>query len=406
MEPAVVRDDSFAGLAVVYTFGPDFGRRVVTHADLGQLQLHPQLLRQTAFQHLEVLSSRAEFHGQPPALMLSFEGLESSLLLANDFWARLEGAVPGELVVGVPSRDCVVVTGSQSGPGLEKAKRCVERVFYAGGDHLISRSLLVRRGGAWEPFDRSARPSGRPTFGPAHMPGVGQPPRQYQEHPSWPGERVPPQPVPQRPGARRRPMYPGGAMDQTGSHLLDQTGSHRLDQTGSHRLDQTGSHRLDQTGSHRLDQTGSHRLDQTGSHRLGMTGSQPPVSAMTGQIMPASRPADPAPGPRASSPEYRDYSAEVAEVAQYSAVPYSAMPYSAEQYDAYAIAPQSLAPNAVATHLAYGYEEPYSTGSIPRVRDREYANQSAPSYPGSWGSGPEQTSARAEFRSGPRARFS
>jgi hypothetical protein len=198
-------------------------------------------------------------------------------------------------------------------------------------------------------------------------------------------------------------MYPGAAMDQTGSHLLDQTGSHRLDQTGSHRLDQTGSHRLDQTGSHRLDQTGSHRLDQTGSHRLGMTGSQPPVSAMTGQIMPMSRSADLAPG---RSPEYRDYSAEVAEAAQYSAVPYSAMPYSAEQYDAYAIAPQSMAPNAVATHVAYGYEEPYSTGSLPRVRDREYADQSEPSYPGSWGAGPEQTSSRAEFRSGPRARFS
>src|SRR6516164_5839505 len=137
MDPAAVRDDSFAGLAVVYTFGPDFGRRVVTHADLGQLQLHPQMLRQSAFQHLEVLSSRAEFHGQPPALMLSFEGLESSLLLANDFWARLEGAVPGELVVGVPARDVVIVTGSQSGAGMEKVRRCVERVFFAGGDHPL-----------------------------------------------------------------------------------------------------------------------------------------------------------------------------------------------------------------------------------------------------------------------------
>jgi hypothetical protein len=397
MDQAAVRDESFAGLAVVYTFGPDFGRRVVTHADLGQLQLRPQMLRQSAFQHLEVLSSRAEFHGQPPALMLSFEGLESSLLLANDFWARLEGAVPGELVVGVPSRDCVVVTGSQSGPGLEKAKRCVERVFYAGGDHLISRGLLVRRGGAWEPFDRSVRPSGRPTFGPAHVPGVGQPPRQFQEHPSYPGQRVLPAGGP-RPGMtspRRRPMYPGV----------------NIDETGSHRLDQTGSHRLDQTGSHRLDQTGSHRLDQTGSHRLGMTGSQPAVSAMTGQVMPASRPGSP-------SPVYPDYSAEVAEAAQYSAVPFSAMPYADA---AYAIAPQSVAPNAVATH-GYGYSDSgysdsgysdsgysdsgYSTGSMPRIRDHEAPGQLSPSYPGSWGVAPETGSTRAEFRTGPRSRFS
>src|SRR5262245_49400034 len=320
VDPSAVREECFGDLTVVYTFGPDFGRRVVTHADLNHLQLHPRMLRQTAFQHLEVLASRAEFHGQPPALMLSFEGLESSLLLASDFWARLEGAVPGELIVGVPSRDCVVVTGSRSGPGLEKAKRCVERVFFAGGDHLISRGLLVRRGGAWEPFDRAARPSGRPMFGPAHLHGVGQPPRQYQEHPSWPGgERIPPQQL-GRPGApgrpapvRRRPMH------GVPPAMLDQTGSHRLDQTGSHRLDQTGPQRLDQTGSHRLEHTGSHRFDQTGSQRLGMTGFQPPVSAVPGPVTRGPEPAYPAAA-------YQDYAAEIAEAAQYSAVPYSGTP--------------------------------------------------------------------------------
>ena len=360
---------------MVYTFGPDYGRRLVTHADLTHLQLHPHALRQQALQHLEVLSSRAEFHGQPPALMLSFDGLESSLLLANDFWARLEGAVPGELVVGVPARDVVVVTGSKSAPGLEKAKRCVERVFFAGGDNLISRGLLVRRGGTWEPFDRRARPSGRPSFGPAHLPGVGQPPRQYQEHPSWPGERIPPQPAMHRPGpgrpgpVRRRPMpdMPPAALDQTGSHRLS--------------------------------------LEHTGSHRLDRTGSQPPISVMTGQMMPVSRPPEPV---------IHDYVADVAEAAQYSAVPYSALPYSAAPYDAaaYAIAPQSVAPNAMVSpamgHAPYPHavQEAYTTGSIPRVPD--YPAVAPVSYPASWGSAPEAPAPprRPEFRTGPRARFS
>ena len=423
VDPSAVRDEGFADLTVVYTHGPDFGRRLVTHADLDHLQLHPRMLRQSALQHLEVLSSRAEFHGQPPALMLSFEGLESSLLLASDFWTRLEGAVPGELVVGVPARDVVVVTGSQSGPGLEKAKRCVERVFFAGGDNLISRGLLVRRGGTWEPFDRAARPSGRPTFGPAHLHGVGQPPRQFQEHPSWPGERIPPQ-AGQRPGmpgrhapVRRRPM-PGMAPAS-----LDQTGSHRLDHTGSHRFDQFGPGRVDQTGPQRLDQTGSHRLDQTGSHRLGMTGQQPAYRDG---------------GYRQPEPGYRDYAADVAEAAQYSVVPYppgarpdarydgaryddryeydraaEAMPYSAVPYSA---VPYSAAPAGYA-------RDGYTTGSMPRVDYPEYAatggrsgpeygpaersraGQPGPAYPSSWGSGPESAN-RSEFPTGPRSRFS
>ncbi len=436
IDPAAVRDEVFAGLSVVYTAGPDFGRRVVTHNDLSQLAMPPQALRQTAFQHLEVLSSRAEFHGQPPALMLSFEGLESSLLLAGELWARLEGAVPGELIVGVPARDVVVVTGSRSGPGLEKAKRCVERVFFAGGDNLIHRGLLVRRGNGWEPFDRTVRPSGRPVFGPAHMPGVGQPPRQFQEHPSWPGERIPPQaPVGHRPGApgrpgpvRRRPMYdvPPSALEQTGSHRLDQTGPHRfggprfdqtgsqprfdqtgsqprLDQTGSHpRFDQTGSHRLEHTGSHRLDETGSHRLDQTGSHRLGVTGQQPPVSALTGQTLPASRRAEqPPPYPAAA---YEEFAREDS---------------YGDDSSLHAIAPQSVAPNALATQMSptpYGAatwrDEPgyarddHPTGTKPMLSVREREPVSTPSYPSSWGSGPESSSSKIEFRTGPRARFS
>ena len=99
----------------------------------------------------------------------------------------MRASIPGELVVGVPARDVVIVTGSQSAPGLEKARRAVDRVFFAGDDNLLTRRLLVRRGGMWEPFDGAARPAGgRPA------PHSGdQRPRQYQDHPSWPGERVP-----------------------------------------------------------------------------------------------------------------------------------------------------------------------------------------------------------------------
>ena len=161
-----------------------------------------------------MLASRAEFHGQPPALMLSFEGLESSLLLANDFWTRMQGAVPGELVVGVPARDVVIVTGSRSMPGLEKARRCVDRVFFAGDDYLLTRGLLVRRGGTWEPFDRTGPPAGRPAHGVRHLHGgPSQPPRQYQEHPSWPSERLAPV-SPMRPGgpSRGQPVDRPGPM--------------------------------------------------------------------------------------------------------------------------------------------------------------------------------------------------
>jgi hypothetical protein len=178
-------------------------------------------------------------------------------------------------------------------------------------------------------------------------------------------------------------------------------------------------------------------LDSTGAHRLGLTGSHSPISATSGHLTPVSRQAEPA---------YRDYAAEVAEAAQYSAVPYSASPYS--------IAPQSVAPNSVAAHSMapaqvspqsvapysavpystvpyqrslspqdtgswYREKSPatsypddlYSTGSMPRAAYPDYESAapepSVPAYPASWGSAPDPAAAvRPEFRSGPRARFS
>lgn len=460
IDPSAVRDEYNGELAVVYTFGPQFGRRIVTHADLEQLQMTPRALRRAAYDHLEVLSSRAELHGQPPALMLSFDGLESSLLLATDFWQRLQGALPGELVVGVPARDVVIITGSQSQQGLEKARRCVERIFFAGDENLLYRGLLVRRGTVWEPFDRPARPAGRPNAGPAHKLGVGQPPRQYQEHPSWPGERV----APMRPPAHRvppagRPVHaPAASMTSTGMQPVS---------------------------------GGMPPVPPTAVPATGLPPAAAPAAGAPG--MPTARPTSPAgrppvsPVPVSHVPHQRTpYPAgphpDVAQAMQYSAVPFSAVPYSAMPYSAvpfsavpYSAVPYSAVPNSglpyslaptVTPRSPYGEggrgpeKPPYrddtpASAPVPRALQPDYAPVSsaplahtgayreygpdrrgfdgdygrdaypggrsgdsygsvgapgregypAPAYPASWGTAPSAPPSRSEFRTGPRARF-
>ncbi|HET6215050.1 MAG TPA: hypothetical protein VFE14_19450 [Micromonosporaceae bacterium] len=155
-------DEFLGNLAVGYTVGPSHGARLVTWADLDRLRLTHRTLRREAVLNLDACLDRVRIHGQPPALMLSFGGLASSVLLAGAFWESLEGSVPGDLVVGVPARDVMIITGSQSGPGLEKARRAVDRVFFAGDQHLLTRHLLVRRRGAWAPFRPIAPRQRRP----------------------------------------------------------------------------------------------------------------------------------------------------------------------------------------------------------------------------------------------------
>ncbi len=145
-----VLDEYFEDLVVGYTVGPPYGDRLVTWDDLERFGLSRRELRREAAATLDDLLDTVRIHGQPPALMVDFKGLESSLLLADAFWDSLEDSVPGELVIGVPARDVVIITGSQSRTGIEKARRAVDRVFFAGGPHLLMQDLLVRRDGDWE----------------------------------------------------------------------------------------------------------------------------------------------------------------------------------------------------------------------------------------------------------------
>jgi uncharacterized protein YtpQ (UPF0354 family) len=154
---APILDDFMGDLLVGYSFGPPFGRRLVTWQELDGLRLSRRALRRQAAHNLDARLPAAHVHGQPPALMLAFDGVASTLLLAESLWADLASAVPGELVVGVPARDVVIVTGSQSKPGLERARRAVDRIFFAGDRNLLTRHLLVCRRGIWEPFKGSGK---------------------------------------------------------------------------------------------------------------------------------------------------------------------------------------------------------------------------------------------------------
>ncbi len=139
-------------LAVGYTVGPPYGEGLVTWDDLDRFEISRRTLRRHAAANLDAMVDTVRIHGQPPALMLSFEGLESSVVLAEGFWEDLAEAVPGELVIGVPARDVVIITGSRSVAGLAKARRAVDRVFFAGGAHLLVRDLLVRHAGTWTAY--------------------------------------------------------------------------------------------------------------------------------------------------------------------------------------------------------------------------------------------------------------
>jgi hypothetical protein len=76
---------------------------------------------------------------------------EASLLLLDSIWSGLEKEVIGEVVVSVPTRDLLVVTGSGDSAGLERIKRLAKD---ASGrlSYRLTPKLFVYRNGKFEEF--------------------------------------------------------------------------------------------------------------------------------------------------------------------------------------------------------------------------------------------------------------
>jgi hypothetical protein len=84
---------------------------------------------------------------------------DATLLLDDVFWTETAKRIDGDPLVCVPARDIVLITGSSTRGGVQ-AMREVARKISAGGDHLITESILKRMNGKWEVLEREAAASG------------------------------------------------------------------------------------------------------------------------------------------------------------------------------------------------------------------------------------------------------
>jgi hypothetical protein len=159
-------------ISVCCVWDQPHGMRFVTADEppkygLSEEQFHERALR-------NYLESRApvQFAGHGPLRVArTGDSYDATLLLADEFW-REEAIGPisveedddddggdddvpevkGELLVCVPAREIVLITGSQTDGGIQTMREVARRIE-AGGDHLISQTILVRRGDRWERWD-------------------------------------------------------------------------------------------------------------------------------------------------------------------------------------------------------------------------------------------------------------
>jgi uncharacterized protein YtpQ (UPF0354 family) len=150
-----VTEPLVADLLVTYAFDLPEAFQMVRQRDLREIGLSMEGLRAVAIINLMQQVGDFGYQGDPP-LMRAVTGnnLEACVLLIDEFWQMLADKIPPEIVVGVPTRDVLLVTTSASKKGgLQMLREAINEARNGEKTHWLTEHMLVRRGDHWECFE-------------------------------------------------------------------------------------------------------------------------------------------------------------------------------------------------------------------------------------------------------------
>ncbi|WP_367874581.1 DUF1444 family protein [Luteolibacter sp. Populi] len=150
--PEPIHDDFGADLVVLYAEDSERGIRYLDQEEFEKTKIDRKDLRALACENLKRLLPDIEHHGAPGFYMITADGnYEASLLLLDSIWTAGDLDVKGEIVVAIPTRDVLLVTGTGHPEGIEHMKVVVKKATEEGAYRLTSK-LFVYRNGKFEEF--------------------------------------------------------------------------------------------------------------------------------------------------------------------------------------------------------------------------------------------------------------
>ncbi len=152
-QPGLVFEQLNEVLYVVYAFDKENAIQFLTGDNLEDLSLEKAQLRALAKSNLKAAIPSLKLQGDPAALsMLVADGTyEASFILFDSMWTKEQFPVSGDIVVYIPTRDLVLITGSEDKVNLEK----VHSIVYDPQNqwsHGVADVGFVRKNDRWEVF--------------------------------------------------------------------------------------------------------------------------------------------------------------------------------------------------------------------------------------------------------------
>ncbi len=151
-EDALLADPLVADLWVLYVL--DLARTIqyVTAADLEPLALPREALRATALAGLRAGLPSVRIQGGPVFLIVADGTYDSSVLLLDEVWTRIEAQLGGPVVAAVPTRSLVAFAAAGDVEAVEQL-RALAREGEREGAYPVSRTLLLRQRGRWQALE-------------------------------------------------------------------------------------------------------------------------------------------------------------------------------------------------------------------------------------------------------------
>jgi len=139
-------------LVVMYAFDSETGISFASAEDVEAFGIAGPALRARAVENLMNYLPDISSQGNGSLSILMADGnYEASLILVDEIWTHDQFDVTGDIVVFVPTRDVVLVTGSEEIEGLAIARELIANSEWS---YFISGQSFVRTGDGWAVFDK------------------------------------------------------------------------------------------------------------------------------------------------------------------------------------------------------------------------------------------------------------
>ncbi|MGO4892934.1 DUF1444 family protein [Flavobacterium sp. W21_SRS_FM6] len=137
-------------LVMLFAFDSPSSLRFASVDDLAEFNLDTKALKQVAIENLFNRLPDIHIQGNDDIKYLVAGGMfESSLLLVDAMWNKDNFPFEGNLLVFVPTRDVVLITGSKNQAGIAQARKIIMENQFA---HMVSEHAFEFVDGQWRLF--------------------------------------------------------------------------------------------------------------------------------------------------------------------------------------------------------------------------------------------------------------